>query len=325
MKEEKTKVKKKRGIIKKIFLGLLLIIVLIIVFFLLRSVILNFKDKRFNKNLNKIKEEEKITVIVDINPSFAFVVKNDTVIESYCLNEDCVELLNKMNINYDDNLNNKKLEDVINNVYEGAKTHGYNTDKGIKVSASSTKVEALIKNVNDASFNYLTKEHEEELLKDKNIKIDKEDYNNKLLEELKKDSDYDKTYTCKIENDEVKCYMLDFMIKFKDIKNPLTDIARVYTDYDKFKRLLDKFDISYSFVTIGGEPDKTITLADGIPLGYGDECYDSNNEATMKKVYYCLMGDINNRSAVVSFLNVDLLSKTYEEKDIIYYPESEFQ
>lgn len=324
MKEEKPKVKKKRGIVKKIFLGILLIIVLVIVFFLLRSVILNFKDKRFTKNLSKIREEETIKVIVDINPSFAFVVKNDTVIESYCLNEDCVELLNKMNINYDDNLNNKKLEDVINNIYDGAKANGYNTDNGVKVSSSSPKVEALIKNVNDASFNYLTKEHEEELLKDKNIKIDKEEYNNKLLSELKKDSDYDKTYTCKIENDEVKCYMLDFMIKFKDIKNPLTDITRVYTDYDKFKRLLDKFDISYSFVTIGGEPDKTITLADGIPLGYGDECYDSNNEATMKKVYYCLMGDINNRSAVVSFLNVDLLSKTYEEKDIIYYPESKF-
>lgn len=322
MNEEKPK-KKKKSILKKIFLGILIIILLVIIVFVIRSIVLNIKDKEFNKKLNNLKAEEVISVIVEINPSFAFVVKNDTVIESYCLNEDCTALLEKMNINYDDDLNNQKLENVINKVYDGAKKHGYDTSNGIAVSSSSKKVEALVKNINDASFNYLTKEKEEDLLKDTNIKINKEEYNKKLLEELKKDSDYDKTYTCKMENNEVKCYMLDFMIKFADIHS-MADASRIYTDYDKFKRLLNRFDISYSFKNLGGEPEKTITLANGQTLDYGDECYDSNNPATMKKVYYCLMGDINNKSAVLSLLKVDLLSKTYDEKDVIYYPESDY-
>ncbi len=117
----------------KILLIIGIIILLVITGFGINEIIIKLKNKVFINNLKTIMKEEEMNLIVEINPSISLTVKNGTVIKSQCLNNDCVELLNKMNYNYNDNLNNQKLDKVLNEFYNGAKENGYDTSNGITV------------------------------------------------------------------------------------------------------------------------------------------------------------------------------------------------
>lgn len=335
---ENKKDKKRKFTFKKFLLCLLIIVLLVIVFFFIKSKITNYQNKKFIEKIDKIQQEKTMNVIVEINPSIALVVKNDTIIDSYCLNEDCVDLLKKMNATYNDNINNQKFDKIINSLYENAQKYGYDTSHGINVSSSDTKVEALIENINDATFEYISKDEEQKTLDSVSDKLEKstiskEEYNKKLLEELKKDSEYDKTYYCITENDEVKCYMKDFMMDI-DFKNNdiINKLAEITIEYNRFKGLLNKFNFSYSFTTIDGEPDKSIKLNDGYTYGYGDsaacpvmECTNNQVLETIK-VKNVLMPDEKASIALtgssdpiiyIPFSKVDLLTKTFEKKDVI--------
>ena len=102
---------------KLIIIGI--IILLVITGLGINEIIIKHKNKVFINNITNIMKEEEINLIVEINPSISLTVKNGTVIESKCLNDDCLELLSKMNYNYNDNLNNQKLEKVLNEFYNG--------------------------------------------------------------------------------------------------------------------------------------------------------------------------------------------------------------
>ncbi len=338
--EAKPKKVKKKGFLKKLLLFLTIIILLIVFIIFIKNVIRKYQNKKFVENLNAIKQEEIMNVVVEINPSIAFVVKNDTIIDSYCLNEDCVNLLDKMNINYNDNINNQRLDKTIELLYNNAKNYGYDTSNGISISSSNLQVEALVKNIKDASFDYITIEEEKEILqefpeKTESVSISKKEYNKKLLEELKKDSEYDKTYYCYIENDEVKCYMKDFMKEIMDefgSESLVSKIGQITIAYDRFVKLLNKFNFSYSFTfDEDGEPNKDISLNDGRTYGYGDmaSCpiMDCNNNVlqTIEARYVLMPNDqdikaltgLNDAIIYIPFTKVNLLTKTYEKKDMI--------
>lgn len=239
---------------KKFLIILLCFILIFISAIFIRKGIIKYRNQKFISNINEVQENEIMNVIVSINPSIALVVKNDTIIESYCLNDDCTNLLNKININYDDDINNQKFDKFINYFYDNAKKNGYDTSNGVSISSSSSKVEALVKNINNSTFEYITIDEEKELLENvsENINhytISKEEYNLKLLEELKNDAEYDKTYYCYIENNEVKCYMKDFMAEILEkfgSDSLISELSRLTVVYDRFTNLLDKFDFTFT-------------------------------------------------------------------------------
>lgn len=316
----------------KTFLIMLLCFILICISAIfIRKGIIKYRNQKFISNINEVQENEIMNVIVSINPSIALVVKNDTIIESYCLNDDCTNLLNKININYDDDINNQKFDEFINYFYDNAKKNGYDTSNGISISSSSSNVEALVKNINNSTFEYITIDEEKELLENvsENINhytISKEEYNLKLLEELKKDAEYDKTYYCYIENNEVKCYMKDFMAEILEkfgSDSLISELSRLTVVYERFTNLLDKFDFTfYNSTDNYGEPRKSITLNNGKSYIYGDiynYAINGCNNELIDNVYvrYALFERNGAVTTIIPFTKVNLLTKTYEKKDVI--------
>ena len=330
---------KKKNYIKKI----LLIIFVIITILLINNIIKNIISKNILKDVKNIKSEEELILIVDINPSIALKIKNSIVIESSCLDQDCQDLLDKMKYNYDDNLNNQKVDKVLNEFYQGAKTHGYDTTNGITVSSSSSSVEALINDVKDITFKNITVEEENNTLNESNVvfkesELTKEEYNNQLLEKLKKDPDYGELYTCDIYGNEVKCYMVDFMSEIMSEfgeSSILSKLATLEATALKFRSLLKKFDIKYELDE--EEITKSITLNNGITFAYTDSytrVINNENNEPIDTIYIvnCLFyekyiesdtGEIlENKIYMLPFTKVDLLTQTYNKKDIIVIDET---
>lgn len=326
---------KKRHIFRKI---LILILIVIAVIFMNKQLI-RYKGNKVIDNVEKIKSEEEIIVIVDINPSIALKVKNGTVIDSICLNKDCNDLLDKMNYTYDDNLNNRKLDTVINEIYKASKEHDYDTSNGINVSSTSSSVVALVKDVKEVTYNHITVKEEEDVLASAGVelnvsKITKDEYNHNLLEEFKKDPDYGKTYTCDIYDGEVKCYMVGFMDELMNEfgKQSLLDkLSELEFAVFEFRNLLKKFDFQYELNS--DKTMKSITLGNGMALDYTDKCHvevnNGNNETVAKFIIVNCMtygiyivSDTNellaDKTYYIPFGKVDLLSKTIDKKDIVF-------
>jgi len=328
--------KHKKKIFRKLFLGIFIILLLFVLIYFLNNIIIDYKNKKFVSNLEKLNNEKVITVIVDINPSIALKVKNGTVIESQCLDQDCTDLLNKMNYTYDNNLNNQKLDKVITEIYEGSDKHDYDTSNGITVSSSSSEVQVLVKDVKEVTYKHITIQEEENILTNSNVtfkenELTKEDYNNKLLAELRKDSDYNITYTCDIYNGEVKCYIKDFIseivleLKTNESK---TKILELVTAVDKFKKLLDKFDIQYKTEAIA---ISDIILNDGRSYEYNADytigINDGNNNITNVQFFNTLSYEVyrvgqdnavlEDKLYIIPFAKVDLLTQTYDKKDVV--------
>lgn len=328
--------KYKKKIFRKIFLGMFIILLLLMLIYFVDSLIINYKNKKFISNLDKINDEKVITVIVDINPSIALKVKNGTVIESQCLDQDCTDLLEKMNYTYDNNLNNQKLDKVISEIYEGSDMFDYDTSNGITVSSTSSEVEVLVKDVKEATYKHITVQEQENILTNSNvefkeIELTKEEYNNKLLAELKDDSDYDVTYTCGIYDGEVKCYMKDFLseiviaLKNGESKAKLLELG---VAVDKLKKMLDKFDIryetEYTFLT-------DIVLNNGrkydFNVEHGIGVNDGNNNITNLQFFNTLSYEVRRISQdntvledklyIIPFSKIDLLTQTYDKKDVV--------
>lgn len=323
---------------KNYFKKILLIIFVIIIILLINNIIKNIISKNILKDVKNIKNEEELILIVDINPSIALKIKNGTVIESFCLDQDCQDLLRQMKYNYDDNLNNQKVDKVLNEFYQGAKTYGYDTTNGITVSSSSSSVEILVNDVKNVSFKSITVEEENNTLNESNIEfkeseLTKEEYNNKLLEKLKNDPDYGELFTCDIYDFEVKCYMIDFMAEIMDEfgkESILSKLATLEATVFKFRNLLQKFDIKYEVDQ--EQITKTITLGNGTKFDYTDSyeyVINNDNNEPIDNIYIvnCLFYEkykesdtkevLEDKIYLLPLTKVELLTKTYDKKDII--------
>lgn len=317
------------------FLLLLLIIVLLFIFY---NFIKGLISQAVIADAMDYKREEEVIVFVDINPSIALKIKNETVIEAICLDQDCEDLLEKMEYDYDDDINNQKLTKVLIDFYDGAKEFGYDVSNGINVSSSSSAVEALVYDVKEVKYNHISVTEEENILNENNVQfvvseLSKEDYNNKLLEKLQNDPDYGNSYTCNINNGEVKCYMVDFMAEIMaefGQQSLIGKLAELEAIYFKFKNLLEKFDFDYKIDT--DQSIINITLGNGIVFDYADKYVyvvnDGNNGvAATIDITNCLSYKIYNlgnnnkvledKMYLLPFTKVELLTKTYDKKDVI--------
>lgn len=331
-----------KKIIRKVFLGIFVILLLLFIIHKVRY----FMD---NLNMNKIKkykEEEVITAIVSINPSIALKIKNDTVIDALCLNDDCKDLLTKMNYNYNDDINNKNINIVIEDFYNGAKNNGYDVSNGITLSSSSN-VEILINDIKNIKYEYITSSEIEDIITKEEpsfnqTEISKTEYNQKLLSMYEKDSDYNKTFSCGIYDEEVKCYMTDFkkeVMKNFGNENFIINTEKLIENEFAFRRLLDKFNIQYE---LSGLAISTIELADfksypfvnksdicllnakdenGTVVGCAEKLtlYDvitiyENQDFSQPEIYIS--------SKLLSFDKINLVTKTFEDDDITVIEEN---
>ncbi len=325
---------KKLGILRII----LVIILIIILFIICKKIVLNILDNRVKDNINKLRVDEISVVIVDINPSVYFKVKNNTIIDTKCLNEDRENVIN--NLDYDDNYtykdsNGKPLVDIINLIYDEAQKQGYDTSNGITVSSSNPSIEVIVENINDATFNKIDVNEEMDRIKDvediKEVELTKKEYNNQLLNELQKDSDYNKTFSCSIIDDQVKCYMMEYdndTLSEFGFNEAIEYIKTLYDNAFTFRRLLNKFDIKFN--------------ADEGPI---NSIYLNNKQYHYTSVMVSNLNDCNNvrqetitvyRSLTISkdvpngifmylpFSKVELLTQTYDNADVIVVDGSKY-
>lgn len=180
-------------------------------------------------------------------------MKNNKVSDTACLNDDCMKIYNDINIL------GKSINESIEIIYDVAKEKGYDTSKGVKLKSTET---IDIEKKDYITAEYINPTQEKELLKNvinnNEIKTNNNNtYYNELWDKLKKDSDYDKIYTCSMNNERLECYFIpEAITPLDDVLNervPITDILQknVFTVLSNVTNTLEKFDIKVSRNTMG--------------------------------------------------------------------------
>lgn len=231
---------------KKIKIFMLIIILLIIIFtafHLINKQIFKINDEKIINKLQELKEEEINYVFLEINPKFVFEVKNDKVISVGCLNDDCMEFYDELNIK------GKSLIDAVDYVYN------YVKEKKYGINNAKVRVYKNLSYISDKSYiqvEVIDEKEKEKLLSqvinNEQIKeqTSKEAHNIKLWDELRKDKDYGKIYECLLNEEELECYikknlLVGFTINSDDMTKYLTKYDDIIPNLDGIGRVLNKF------------------------------------------------------------------------------------
>lgn len=317
------KIKRKKKLFRKIILFMFLLVLCIYGFFFIKNALNSFKSKKVANQIEEIKKDKISYVVIEINPKIIIELKNDKVINTGCLNNDCVCIFENSNIT------DKNLKSAIETLYEVAKNNGIDVSNGVFVS-SKDNIENELNGLNYVKYNKIDTKEElnyiNQVLDNDEIKkqSSKENYNKKLLESYEKDFDYGKYYTCII-NDELECYLTDkFIENFSYLlsgntseEEALRKIVSNTLEYDPIlQRILEKFDVEYKAETFFGI--KGIT------------------EIKIDNKYYQLMTSISTEFAsvgasfdiadaeygtiVLKLQNFNLYNSSYKEEDLIELP-----
>ena len=238
--------KKKKHIFRKI---LLVIILLLFVKYFINNFITNIKINKFKDSINNIEKEKISYAFIEINPSFVLAIKNGKVNDVACLNDDCIEIYNEIDVK------GKTIDESVNNLYKLSKEKGYDTSNGVKIKTTD-KIE--IKKKDYISIEYIDSSTKSNLLSNiknnEQIKNSNDNYYANLWEELKKDKDYGIVYECNMNNEELECNIKrDFAIhsytdeESKSMTDKIT-IARLWNTeitpkLSKIARVLKKFNV----------------------------------------------------------------------------------
>lgn len=245
-KKEKVDIKSnKKHIFRKILLGLLVIVLLLFIISRISNFITNIKINKFRDNISSIEKEKISYVFIEINPSLVLTMKNGKVSDVACLNDDCIEIYNDIDIK------GKSIDESIDNLYNLSKEKGYDVSNGVKVKTTD-KIE--VKEKEHISIEYIDNTTKNELLS--NIKNNEDIKNNNndnyyanLWEELRKDEDYGIVYECNMNNEELECYIKkDFVISTHDGSKNVVDATMVWSEMhnnlNRIYRVLKKFGIN---------------------------------------------------------------------------------
>ncbi|MDE6142281.1 MAG: hypothetical protein K2G03_06725 [Bacilli bacterium] len=249
MKKGKEKESKSKKKIWKILLGIVIVIILIIlVCFIVSLINKNKMSKNDEKVLNAVQalEKEKVSyVFLEINPKLVITIKNDVVRDVACLNDDCMKIIDKIDVM------GKKLSNSIEVIYNMAKDNGLKVDEGVLVKWDGNK-DLDLKDLKYVKTEVIDSEKQNELLKevinndDIKNKNEIEDYNVKLLNEYKKDNDYGKFYECTIDNKELECHIKkDLVVGYDYNGNDFSKVMELFTkvspNLEGLTRVFNKF------------------------------------------------------------------------------------
>lgn len=224
---------------------LLVIILLLFTISIISNFITNMKINKFKDNISSIEKEKISYVFLEINPSLVLTIKDNKINEVACLNDDCVNIYNEIDVK------GKSIDEGIKNLYNLSKEKGYDVSNGVKVKTTD---KINVKNKDYVSVEYIDNTTKNELLS--NIKNNEDIKNNSndnyyanLWEELKKDEDYGIVYDCNINNKELECYIKeDFVISTHNGNKNVVDTIMIWSEMkanlSKINRVLKKFDIN---------------------------------------------------------------------------------
>ena len=303
--------------------------------------------KKMNNTINELSKDKVDYVFIEINPSFVLTIKENKVNDAACLNDDCVSIYNDINIK------GKSIIESIDNLYNLAKEKGFDTSNGIKIK---TTIEIDIKDKDYITIEFINETTKNELLS--NVKnneeiknISNDDYYARFWEELKKDKDYDKVYTCNMNNKVLECYIiLDTGInQDSDYNmNSESDFERVmgliFNSQADIFNTLKKFGIevkdkqayfngmAYSYsphITINDVPYKNLLYAEKmveLPQAVCDEGYVTTSDNTKCEVYdgsyYIILSKLNLVNPILNDNNMFIFGSGSAESILQNYENS---
>ena len=300
-----------KKVIKYILLGLLALIVLFISYRLITNKLNDINGDKYKKIVKDINKDREELVFIEINPKLVLSIKDNKVKSAVCLNNDCDSIIDEITVV------GKKLSEAVNIIYDKSYEKGFNTEEGVKMySTYSIDTKGFAEYVH---FEFIDNDKEKELLNNKEVVADNKDYEKNLLNELKKDKDYDKVYTCSL-NEELECHIIletgiqsdsdydaDTYDRYNFIDNLLTGST------NKVMNTLKKFNfntednkviingIKYNYVplfTYNGVKYKNALVAEIIDKLDNNICveefaeFDKNGECTNQDGFYII--DLNN-------------------------------
>lgn len=270
MSKKKVNLSEKKSRKKKVLLIVLLIIIVpVVVFFSYRFISTKLDEAKTNEMSNAINEvnKEKVSyVFVEINPSLVMTIKEDKVENISCLNDDCMTIYDELNVK------GKNINDSIDVIFNKSKEKGFDTSKGVKLSSSDT---INVEKKDYINIEYIDSSKEKELLNEvknnEEIKnVDNSSYYDKLLEELKKDSDYDKVYSCNMnDSKELECHFTsEFLNKGPKLNGDKIDYnCNSESECERLENDMTR-DVINTFKKFGVKADKDTVTIDTISYSY---------------------------------------------------------
>lgn len=332
--------KTKSKILSKIFLIILTLLVMILSYYFLSNSLMRHNNNKLQDEIKKVTSE--ITyVIIEINPKIILELKDGKVINTGCLNEDCLSVFD------DIDLKDSSLKEATEKLYNKAKEKNVDVSNGVSVSSSNQKVEKEVNKLDYVKYKKIDKKEEKEEIKNvidnKEIKEEKNknEVSNDILAIYKKDKDYGILYECKVVNSEPVCYITRaFAERLSYEGDTLEEFINSLNEMRNLENILDKFEFDYER---GGVEGLNQTIVNRIavsgtsyPIFYGfslssnvvSASPDENNESLEKYSEYTDFGitiyDSNwyldaeqFKVIVLPIEKVELISRTYEEKDLV--------
>lgn len=227
---------------KKIFIKLLLVVLSIsLIIFIMSSVgdvLKEANDKKVTNTLNELEKEKISYVFIEINPQLVLAMKDNIVQDVACLNDDCMSFYDEIDIK------GKSITDSIDNLYNLSKEKGFNVKDGVKVKATE---QLNIENKDYITIEYIDESTKNELLSNvknnEDIKNNNKDYYTKLWDELKKDNDYGKIYTCNMNNEILECFIKEDMFVLDENDYTVVDLPFLMQKQNEVIRVLNKFSL----------------------------------------------------------------------------------
>lgn len=314
-KDVNSKIKKRRKI--KIVLAIVILLVLSLVsFYFVNNIISKKQVENLRKNIEEISTYKTSYVIIEINPKILIEFTGDKVTNKTCLNDDCENIFGDLD------LNNIGLKETITTLYETAKTKGIDTSNGVKLSTTDSNLQKIVDEFNYVTYNIITNEEENSVLNElkntEEINRKKNEYNKKLIDVYKEDSDYGKYYTCIEEKNSIKCYITsNFEDELSEVFN-ITNLNTIINNVINLNRILDKFNVQYHYNNSYGVKDIYEISANGKYLWYGyDLSYSgSDSNGNYQNVHYNFPY-LKIEDKLLPLTKFNLIDSTYNTDDLI--------
>lgn len=307
---------KSKNPLKIIIIVIFLLILSLITFHFINNFISKRQTESFQKNIEEISLNKISYVIIEINPKVLIELTGDKVTNKICLNSDCESVFKSLD------LKNKELKETITILYDTAKIKGIDVSNGVKLSTTDIKLQKITEDLDYVTYNIITADEENNILENlenkEDIREKKNEYNKKLINIYKEDSDYGKYYTCKEENNTIKCYITsDFENELSEIFN-MTNLNTIINNVRNLNRILDKFNVQYNYQDSFGVKDIYEINANGTYLTYGNDLGYGGSDAngTYHEIHYNFPYlEIENK--LLPLIKLNLVDSTYDTNDLI--------
>ena len=337
--------KKRNGIIGKIFLALLVLLIAIFTYLSVANLLMKYDNNKLQKKVKEVASE--ITyVVIEINPKIILELKDGKVINSGCLNSDCLTVFDNLD------LKDISIKQATEKLYNRAKDKNVDISNGVILSSSDKNIEEEIKDLNYVYYKKIDKKQIKEEIKNvidnKEIKEQKNqnEVNNDILAIYKKDKHYGSLYECKIVENELECYITkSFANRLSDEGDSIEEIMRNISDMRFLENIFDKFGFDYERGGIEGLNQSIINRVavngTSYPLfnGYSlatvnvSTSSDENNKNEEKYSEYNNFGiaiynshwylNADFKIVVLPIEKIELISRTYNDGDLVTLTEED--